>query len=67
MSLETVLLATVPGKRPQAPSARETVKQELSMPRMPVGSAGVDGSADGCRRASNGTLLVLVDQSSPGI
>ncbi len=37
------------------------------MPRMPVGSAGVHGSTDGCRRASNGALLVLMDQSSPGI
>jgi hypothetical protein len=37
------------------------------MPRIPVGSPGVDGSADSCRRAPNGTLLVLVDQSSPGI
>ena len=67
MSLETVLLATMPGKRPQAPSARETVKQEPSMPRMPVSLPGVDGFADGCRRAPNGTLLVLVDQTSPGI
>jgi hypothetical protein len=67
MSLETVLLATMPGKRPQAPAARETVKQKLSMPRMHVGSAGVHGSTDGYRRASNGALLVLMDQSSPDI
>jgi hypothetical protein len=67
MSLETVLLATMPGKRPQAPAARETVKQNPPMPRMPVGSAGVNGSADGYRRAPNGALLVLMDQSSPGI
>lgn len=37
------------------------------MPRMPVSLPGVDGSANGCRRAPNGTLLVLVDQSSPSI
>ena len=37
------------------------------MPRMPVSLPGVDGSANGCRRAPNGTLLVLVDHSSPGI
>ncbi len=37
------------------------------MPRIPVGSPGVDGSADSCRRAPNGALLVLMDQSSPGI
>lgn len=37
------------------------------MPRMPVSLPGVDGSADGCRRAPNGALLVLMDQSSPGI
>jgi len=67
MSLETVLLATVPGKRPQAPTARETVQQKPSTPRMPVGSVGVDGFADGYRRAPNGALRVLMDQSSPCI
>jgi|GEM_PF-5385146 len=37
------------------------------MPRMPVSLPGVHGSVDGYRRASNCALLVLMDQSSPGI
>ncbi|AEB84554.1 hypothetical protein Alide2_2183 [Alicycliphilus denitrificans K601] len=37
------------------------------MPCIPVGSPGMDAFADSCRRAPNGALRVLMDQSSPGI